>query len=86
MSERDLELEVAWERHITADRSLLDRVLARHREKHRRYHTATHVAWVFRHVEELAATEPVDHLDEVIAAVSRPDKHSLPSAASSTNC
>ena len=26
------------------------------------------MAWVIRHVEELAATEPVDHLDEVIAA------------------
>ncbi len=68
MSEPDLELEVAWQRHITADRALLDGLLARHREKHRRYHTATHVAWVIRHVDELAAAEPVDHLDEVVAA------------------
>jgi predicted metal-dependent HD superfamily phosphohydrolase len=68
MSERDLELEVAWQRHVTAERSLLDALLARHREKHRRYHTATHVAWVIRHVEELATTEPVDHLGEVVAA------------------
>ena len=68
MSDRDLELEVAWQRHVTADRALLDRLLARHREKHRRYHTATHVAWVIRHVDELAATEPVEHLDEVVAA------------------
>ncbi len=68
MSDRDLELEVAWQRHVTADRALLDGLLARHREKHRRYHTATHVAWVIRHVGELAAAEPVEHLDEVVAA------------------
>ena len=68
MSDQDLELEVAWQQHITADRAMLDRLLGRYREKHRRYHTATHVAWVVRHVGELAATEPVDHLDEVIAA------------------
>jgi predicted metal-dependent HD superfamily phosphohydrolase len=68
MSEHELELEVAWQRHVTTQRSMLDGLLARHREKHRRYHTATHVAWVIRHVSELAAAEPVDHLDEVIAA------------------
>jgi predicted metal-dependent HD superfamily phosphohydrolase len=63
-----LELEVAWQSHVGADRRLLDGILARHREKHRRYHTADHVAWVIRHVVELAATEPVEHLDEVVAA------------------
>ena len=68
MSEPDLELDVAWQRHVSSDRGLLDGLLARHREKQRRYHTATHVAWVIRHVEDLAATEPVDHLDEIVAA------------------
>jgi len=68
MSEPDLELDVAWQRHVSSDRRLLDALLARHREKQRRYHTATHVAWVIRHVEELAATEPVDQLDEIVAA------------------
>ena len=43
MSDHELELDVAWQRHVTADRALLDSLLARHREKHRRYHTATHV-------------------------------------------
>jgi predicted metal-dependent HD superfamily phosphohydrolase len=66
--EPDLELTVAWQRHIASDQRLLDRLLARHREKHRRYHTVTHVAWVLRHVEELATAEPVDHLDEIVAA------------------
>jgi predicted metal-dependent HD superfamily phosphohydrolase len=68
MSDRELELEVAWQRHVTSDRALLDRLLARHREKHRRYHTAAHVAWVIRHVDELASVEPIEHLDEVMAA------------------
>jgi len=68
MSDRELELEVAWQLHVTTDRTLLDRLLARHREKHRHYHTAAHVDWVIRHVDELASVEPIDHLDEVIAA------------------
>jgi predicted metal-dependent HD superfamily phosphohydrolase len=63
-----LELEVAWQLHVGGERRLFDNLLARHREKHRRYHTATHVAWVIRHVDELAATEPVEHLHEVVAA------------------
>jgi predicted metal-dependent HD superfamily phosphohydrolase len=68
MTDVTLELEVAWQQHVGADRRLLDGVLARHREKHRRYHTAEHVAWVIRHVVELAATERVEHLNEVVAA------------------
>jgi predicted metal-dependent HD superfamily phosphohydrolase len=68
MSEHDLELEVAWQRHVSTDRALLDRLLARHREKHRRYHTVTHVAWVIRHIGELAVTEPIEHLHEIVAA------------------
>lgn len=68
MSEPDLELDLAWQRHVSPDRRLLDGLLSRHREQHRRYHTAAHVAWVLRHVEELAASEPVEHLREVVAA------------------
>jgi predicted metal-dependent HD superfamily phosphohydrolase len=68
VSEPDLELAVAWQRHVDDDRTLLDALLARHREQHRRYHTAFHVAWVVRHVEELAQCEAVAHLDEVVAA------------------
>ncbi len=68
MAAPEPELELAWQRHIGDDRRLLDGLLARHREKQRRYHTATHVAWVIRHIEELVAVEPTDHLDEVVAA------------------
>jgi predicted metal-dependent HD superfamily phosphohydrolase len=66
--ETELELELAWRQHIGDDAQLLGRLLQRHREKQRRYHTATHVAWVIRHIEELIDLEPVDHHDEIIAA------------------
>ncbi|HSM65122.1 MAG TPA: hypothetical protein VK860_02335 [Ilumatobacteraceae bacterium] len=68
MSEPDLELDLAWQRHVSTDRRPLDGLLARHREKHRRYHTAVHMARVVRHVEDLAASEPVQALAEVVAA------------------
>jgi predicted metal-dependent HD superfamily phosphohydrolase len=68
VSDHDLELTVAWQHHVAPDRRLLDGLIARHREKHRRYHTVAHVAWVVRHVEELAALTPAAHLDEIVAA------------------
>ena len=46
----------------------MDRLLSRLREKHRRYHTASHVAWVLRHIEELAQHESIAHFDEIVAA------------------
>jgi len=36
---------------------VIERLLARHREPHRRYHTATHVMWVCRHVDRLIADQ-----------------------------
>ena len=68
MSEPDLELEVAWQQYVSRDQHALVRLLARHREPQRHYHTAQHVAWVIRHVRELADAEPVDHVEEVVAA------------------
>jgi predicted metal-dependent HD superfamily phosphohydrolase len=38
--------------------STIDAVLARHREPHRRYHTAVHVMWVLRHIDHLLADDP----------------------------
>lgn len=67
----DLELATAWQQYVDRHgrhRDRLDALLARHREPHRRYHTAVHVMWVVRHVHELAAAEPVDRLDQVVAA------------------
>ena len=68
VSEHLLELQVAWQRHITTELALFERLMSRHREKQRKYHTATHVAWVIRHVDELAADEPVDDLATIVAA------------------
>lgn len=68
MSTPDLELVTAWQHHVSHDVDLLDRLLARHREKQRRYHTAAHVGWVIRHVDELDGAAPALHIDEVIAA------------------
>jgi len=49
-----------WRRLVGTDggrasSAALDALLARHREPHRRYHTATHLMWVLRHVDDLAA-------------------------------
>lgn len=68
VSDHLLELEVAWRRHVSPDRTAMERIVARHREKHRRYHTVAHVGWVMRHVRELADVEPVADLDAVVAA------------------
>jgi predicted metal-dependent HD superfamily phosphohydrolase len=64
----DVELRAAWQAHVHPDADLLDRLLGRHRERHRRYHGTAHVRWVVRHVLELATVEPVDDLDAVVAA------------------
>lgn len=73
MTTGDLELRIAWQRHVgtgpAADR-WLDSVLTRHREAHRHYHDVRHVRWVIRHVIELAADGRVTPLDlgAVVAA------------------
>lgn len=60
MSTPEGELRSAWHHvvgpHPTAPLDhVLEGLLARHREPHRRYHTATHVMWVLRHVDQLVA-------------------------------
>jgi predicted metal-dependent HD superfamily phosphohydrolase len=55
MSAPEVELRSAWHRlaagtHLHA----LEHLLARLREPHRHYHTATHVMWVLRHVDHIA--------------------------------
>jgi predicted metal-dependent HD superfamily phosphohydrolase len=69
MTAPEAELRRVWRRAIGphAD-GALDDLLARHREPLRRYHTATHVMWVCRHVAELHEHHPVDDLDAVLAA------------------
>jgi predicted metal-dependent HD superfamily phosphohydrolase len=56
----EVELRRTW-RRVAAEHSTapldeaFERLMARHREPHRRYHTATHVMWVVRHVDRLLA-------------------------------
>jgi predicted metal-dependent HD superfamily phosphohydrolase len=64
----DLELRTAWQAHVCGDTELLDRLLARYRERHRRYHGVAHVAWVVRHIDELAFDEQVSDHGAVVAA------------------
>lgn len=56
MTAPEVELRAAWHQ-VAGDghEQLLQALLARHREPHRRYHTATHVMWVLRHVSALLA-------------------------------
>jgi predicted metal-dependent HD superfamily phosphohydrolase len=69
----EVELGRVWRRLVGVDAgragdAALDELLARHRQPHRRYHTATHVMWVLRHIDDLAAdSTPVD-VDAVRAA------------------
>jgi predicted metal-dependent HD superfamily phosphohydrolase len=55
MSTPEVALRSAWQQ-LAGNRHpvLLDQLLARHREPHRRYHTATHVMWVLRHIDHIA--------------------------------
>jgi predicted metal-dependent HD superfamily phosphohydrolase len=68
VSAPEIELTIAWQRSVDGDTHLLDGLLARHREPVRRYHTAHHVRWVLRHIDELALVERLTHLDDIVAA------------------
>jgi predicted metal-dependent HD superfamily phosphohydrolase len=65
----EIELRTVWRRVAGPRHELLvEGLLARHREPHRRYHTATHVMWVCRHVTDLVTQHPVDDAGAVLAA------------------
>lgn len=58
MSSPEVELRSAWQHSFgMAHGALLDALLARLREPHRRYHTAVHVVWVLRHLHHLVEAE-----------------------------
>jgi len=67
----EAELQTAWTATIGSGpgaAGALAEVLGRHREAHRRYHGVRHVAWVVRHVHELAVEVPLADEAAVIAA------------------
>ena len=56
MSAPEVELRSAWHQLAAGGHPQpLEHLLARLREPHRHYHTATHVMWVLRHVDHIAA-------------------------------
>ncbi|MEY4229411.1 MAG: hypothetical protein RLZZ362_260, partial [Actinomycetota bacterium] len=69
MTSPEAELRRVWHRAVGPGHdTALEHLLGRHREPHRRYHTATHVMWVCRHVDELVAEQPVADAPAVLAA------------------
>jgi predicted metal-dependent HD superfamily phosphohydrolase len=64
MSAPEATLRSTWQQVAGGDHpELLDHLLARHREPHRRYHTATHVMWVLRHIDHIVAAGVPDEVD-----------------------
>jgi predicted metal-dependent HD superfamily phosphohydrolase len=71
MGSDEHELRAAWSRCAGDSRDahvLFDSLVGRHREAHRHYHGVRHIAWVVRHVEELAAAEPVSDSAAIVVA------------------
>ncbi len=69
MTAPDAELRRVWRRAVVAGHdAACEALLGRHREPHRRYHTAAHVLAVCRHVDDLARHHPVPDHDAVLAA------------------
>jgi len=71
MIDGDLELRIAWERHVGRSAvagTWYASVISRHREQHRSYHDLRHVRWVVRHIGELAHGRELDDLGATIAA------------------
>ncbi len=58
VSSPEVALRQCWRGLGGTDGAVIDDLLARHREPHRRYHTAVHVMWVLRHVDELLGAWP----------------------------
>ena len=71
MSGVELELRVAWQRHLGTSAiasEWFDEVLGAYRADGRHYHGIRHVGWVVRHVETIAVDHPVDDLAATVAA------------------
>ena len=65
--------------------SVLASLLDRHREPHRHYHTATHVEWVLRHIDDLSADVGLADRQALLAAAFFHDAIYEPSAAAVAN-
>jgi predicted metal-dependent HD superfamily phosphohydrolase len=66
----EAELRVVWRQLCgPLHEQIIEQLLVRYAEPHRRYHTATHVMWVLRHVDTLVrAGECADEVAPVVRA------------------
>jgi predicted metal-dependent HD superfamily phosphohydrolase len=69
MTQPETEIRRAW-RHIAGPGhdGYVDALLIRYGEPHRRYHTATHIMFVLRHLHDIASACAVQASPELIAA------------------
>jgi predicted metal-dependent HD superfamily phosphohydrolase len=69
MTQPEIEIRRAW-RHIVGQHhdGYVDALLIRYGEPHRRYHTATHILLVLRHLHDLACAASTQASPELIAA------------------
>jgi predicted metal-dependent HD superfamily phosphohydrolase len=84
MTDSELELRIAWERHVgrAAPASRwYQSVVRRYREPQRRYHDVRHLRWVVRHVVELASDRRLDDLGATTVAAFFHDAIYDPAAA-----
>jgi predicted metal-dependent HD superfamily phosphohydrolase len=58
----DDEIRRAWEAVAPSHGDVVERLIGRHREPHRRYHTVEHVATVVRHLRATATDPPAPEL------------------------
>ncbi|MEO5901289.1 MAG: metal-dependent phosphohydrolase [Ilumatobacteraceae bacterium] len=90
MSSSEAALRRCW-RGLAGDGhgAIIDSIVARHREPHRRYHTAVHVMWVLHHVDDLvdaARHESVDaHVDADVVRAAALFHDAIYDPRSSTN-
>jgi len=71
MSDRDLELHIAWELHVGRSDPALrwyESAVNRYREPHRHYHDVRHLRWVVRHLGGLATAHELADLPATVAA------------------
>jgi predicted metal-dependent HD superfamily phosphohydrolase len=86
MTAPEVELRRVWQRTIGRGHdAAFESLVARHREPVRRYHTATHVMWVCRHVDRLVADTPVPDVEVVLVATLYHDAVYEPTAAHGHN-
>jgi len=69
MTQPESEIRTTW-RHIAGPHheGFADSLLIRYAEPHRRYHTATHIMWVIRHLHDMCRATGSQPSPEVLAA------------------